>query len=44
MSIVSTDEFLNPRQRYILETLVNQHDELKIAHSGGYTDAESARS
>lgn len=36
--------FLNPRQRYILETLVNQHDELKIAHSGGYTDAESARS
>lgn len=35
--------FLNPRQRYIIETLVNQHDDLKWQHEGGYADAESAR-
>ncbi|MDR3241386.1 MAG: RNA-binding protein [Lactobacillaceae bacterium] len=35
--------FLNPRQRYILETLVNQHDEIKMLANGGFKDAESQR-
>jgi RNA-binding protein YlmH len=36
--------FLNPRQRYILETLVNRQDELRVSHFGGYDGAENARS
>jgi RNA-binding protein YlmH len=36
--------FLNPRQRYIIETLVNRQDDLKISHFGGYPNAENARS
>lgn len=35
--------FLNPRQRYILETIVNQFDEIKLQHNGGIVDAEMAR-
>lgn len=36
--------FLNPRERYILETLVNPYDELKLLHNGGNADPEMARS
>lgn len=35
--------FLNPRQQYILETLVNRDDELKLALNGGYPGAEMRR-
>ncbi|MDR3190438.1 MAG: RNA-binding protein [Lactobacillaceae bacterium] len=35
--------FLNPRQRYILATLINRHTELAFRENGGYPDAESAR-
>lgn len=37
-------DFLNPRQLYILQTLVNQHDQLKMQSSGGYAGAEMQRS
>lgn len=36
-------DFLNPRQRYILETLINGDDEIKVNFWGGYEDAESQR-
>lgn len=35
--------FLNPRQRYILTTLVNRQSELKIAAHGIFENAESQR-
>lgn len=35
--------FLNPRQRYIIETLVNQHDDLKSQAFGGNELVESMR-
>lgn len=37
-------DFLNPRQRYILQTLVNQEDQLRMQSSGGYETAEMQRS
>ncbi|TYC50123.1 RNA-binding protein [Weissella muntiaci] len=36
-------KFLNPRERFILETLVNSYDELKLLHNGGNASAEMAR-
>ncbi|MTV82909.1 RNA-binding protein [Secundilactobacillus folii] len=35
--------FLNPRQQYILSTLVNRDSELKLAFNGGYETAEMKR-
>lgn len=35
--------FLNPRQRYIATTLVNQNDEISFQSSGGFKDAEMQR-
>lgn len=35
--------FLNPRQRYIAETLINQNDEISFQSSGGFPDAEMQR-
>lgn len=36
-------DFLNPRQLYILQTLVNQQDQLKMQSAGGYPAAEMQR-
>ncbi|QIL50545.1 RNA-binding protein [Weissella coleopterorum] len=36
-------DFLNPRQRYIVETLINGDDEVKVVFWGGYDDAENQR-
>ncbi len=36
-------DFVNPRQRYIAATLVNRQDEVKLAHFGGYPQAEMQR-
>lgn len=36
-------DFLNPRQQYILETLVNQEDQIKLKSNGGYPQAEMKR-
>lgn len=36
-------DFLNPRQLYILQTLVNAQDQLKLRHWGGYPEAEMQR-
>lgn len=35
--------FLNPRQRYILTTIVNQDDQIKAIFNGGYEQAEMQR-
>ncbi|KRM68639.1 RNA-binding protein [Apilactobacillus ozensis] len=35
--------FLNPRQVYILETIINSYDELKFQSYGGFDDAEMTR-
>lgn len=35
--------FLNPRQRYIAETLINQNDEISVRSFGGYETAELQR-
>lgn len=35
--------FLNPRQRFILQTLVNREDNIKCQSWGGYPDAEMQR-
>ncbi len=35
--------FLNPRQRYIAKTLVNQNDEISFQSCGGFPDAEMQR-
>lgn len=35
--------FLNPRQQYILSTLVNRDSDLKMAFNGGYPGAEMCR-
>ena len=35
--------FLNPREIYILKTLVNQQDDLKVFQYGGYQNAENQR-
>lgn len=35
--------FLNPREIYIVTTLVNQQDDIKIFESGGYSSAENKR-
>lgn len=35
--------FLNPREIYILTTLVNQQDDLKVFQYGGYPNAENQR-
>lgn len=35
--------FLNPRQRYILTTMVNQDDQIKVAFNGGFANAEMQR-
>lgn len=35
--------FLNPRQRYILTTLVNRQNELRLEANGIFSDAESQR-
>ena len=35
--------FLNPREIYILTTLVNQQDDLKVFQYGGYQNAENQR-
>lgn len=35
--------FLNPRQRYIATTLVNQHDDVKLQGYGGVPEAEMQR-
>lgn len=35
--------FLNPRQRYIAQTLANREDEVKMASSGAWTGAEMQR-
>ncbi|MGA3513612.1 RNA-binding protein, partial [Lactiplantibacillus plantarum] len=36
-------EFLDPRQAFILETLVRQESELKFRFFGGYEEAERSR-
>lgn len=36
-------EFLDPRQAYIVETLVRQNSDLKLQFYGGYTGAERCR-
>lgn len=36
-------EFANPRQVYIAQTLVNRYDDVKLAHWGGYPQAEMQR-
>lgn len=36
-------DFANPRQVYIAQTLVNQVDDVKLAHWGGYPRAEMQR-
>lgn len=35
--------FLNPRQRYIAQTIANQSDEVKVASDGGWPGAEMQR-
>lgn len=35
--------FLNPRQRYIADTLINQNDEIAVQSFGGYPEAELQR-
>ncbi|HJA27127.1 MAG TPA: RNA-binding protein [Candidatus Limosilactobacillus intestinigallinarum] len=35
--------FLNPRQRYIAQTLANRMDEVKVASMGGWSNAEMQR-
>lgn len=35
--------FLNPREQYIVQTLVNRHPELAVAFNGGYQGAEVQR-
>lgn len=35
--------FLNPRQQYILETLVNRETDVKLRQNGGYPGAEMQR-
>ncbi|MFQ9706777.1 MAG: RNA-binding protein [Limosilactobacillus pontis] len=35
--------FLNPRQRYIAQTIANRTDEVKVASEGGWTGAEMQR-
>lgn len=36
-------EFLNPRQRFIAQTLVNRQDDVKMAHFGGVKGVEMQR-
>lgn len=36
-------KFLNPREQYIVSTLVNHHGTVKVAFNGGTTQAESKR-
>ena len=36
-------DFMDPRQRFILETLVNRHPDVHAAYSGGHPDAERVR-
>ncbi|WP_243198189.1 YlmH/Sll1252 family protein [Weissella diestrammenae] len=40
--LVATN-FLNPRQQYILTTLINAQDTVKMQMSGGFLDAENQR-
>ncbi|EHB65168.1 MULTISPECIES: YlmH/Sll1252 family protein [Paenibacillus] len=40
---VKLTDFLDPRQRFILETLVNRHPDVHAAFEGGYADAERVR-
>ena len=35
--------FLNPRQRYIAQTIANRVDEIKLASDGGWSGAEMQR-
>ena len=35
--------FLNPRQRYIAQTIANRNDEIKVASEGGWPAAEIGR-
>lgn len=36
-------DFLDPRQRFILESLVNRHPDVHAVYDGGYPDAERVR-
>lgn len=36
-------DFLDPRQKFILESLVNRHPDVHAVYSGGYPDAERVR-
>lgn len=36
-------DFLDPRQRYILQTLVNRNGDVQVCFDGGYADAERMR-
>ncbi|UDM32478.1 RNA-binding protein [Lentilactobacillus laojiaonis] len=36
-------DFLNPREQFIAQTIVNRYDDIKIKLSGGYLDSEAKR-
>lgn len=40
---IKLTDFLDPRQKYILETLVNRHPDVHAVFDGGYPDAERVR-
>lgn len=40
---VKLTDFLDPRQRFILDTLVNRHPDVHAVFDGGYPDAERVR-